>query len=119
MVSASERELRDAVAGLPGSVSAAMTFALRSGWFTIRPGGYQSDAGVCPFTAAAKVAGVWRDGHAADGGPDWGDEATPNPRCFEFAVCFDVYSMEAGVERAVQVVGDELGIGQIHRPLVA
>ena len=56
--------------------------------------------GVCPFVAAAKITGVWRDGHAADGGPDWGDETTPNPRCFEFAVCFDVCSMEAGAERA-------------------
>ena len=119
MVSDSERELREAVAGLPGSVSTAMTFALRSGWFTVRPCGYESDAGVCPFAAAAPVAGVWRDGHAAAGGPDWGDETTPNPRCFEFAVCFDVYSMEAGVDRAVQVVRGELGIGQIHRRLVA
>ncbi len=118
-MSDSERELRTAVADLPAPVGQAMSVALRSGWFTIRAGVYDSDAGVCPLVAAGKVVGVWRDNHLADGGPDWGDENQPSPQCFEFAVCFDVYCMEAGVDRAVDVVRGALGISRSDSRLVA
>jgi hypothetical protein len=82
---------------------------LRSGWYTIEPNKYESATGVCPVVAAAKIAGVWRDGHTADGGPDWGDETHPNAEGFEFAVSFDVYADEVGTPAAVEMVLEELG----------
>ena len=99
-----ERELRIAVASLPPSVRRAMSVALASGWYSIEPGHYESATGVCPLVAAAKIAGFWRDGHSADGGPEWGTETEPSPPCFEFAVCFYMYAEVAGATRAVEVV---------------
>jgi len=81
-----------------------MRRAVASGWFHIEPGVYESNTGVCPLVAAAKMAGVWRDGHAADGGPDWGSDTEPSVPCFVFAVSFDLYSEEAGIDRALEVV---------------
>ncbi len=103
-----ERELRIAVASLPPSVRRAMSVALASGWYSIEPGGYESATGVCPIVAAAKIAGFWRDGHSADGGPEWGTETEPSPPCFEFAVCFDMYSEVAGTNTALDLVLEEL-----------
>lgn len=81
-----------------------MRRALASGWYHIEPESYESQIGVCPLVAAALIAGVWRDGHAADGGPDWGSETEPSALCFVFAVSFDLFAEEAGTDRAIEVV---------------
>jgi len=112
-----EFDLRQAVTFLPEPVRRAMLLGLRSGWYVIKAEGYESPTGMCPLVAAAKIAGVWRDGHAADGGVDWGDETRPNKRCFEFAVAFDLYAGEVGTAVAVDVVLAELG--SEHRALAA
>lgn len=103
-----EINLRNSVTWLPEPVRRAMRLALSSGWYTIEPNDYESGTGVCPYVAAAKCAGVWRDGHAGDGGPDWGTETEPNGQCFGFAVSFDLYADEAGTESAVELVLEEL-----------
>jgi len=103
-MSGHELNLLEAVCWLPGPVRRAMRRALASGWYHIEPGFYESETGVCPFVAAAKMAGVWRDGHAADGGTDWGSQTEPGAPCFVFAVSFDLYAEEAGTDRALEVV---------------
>ena len=109
----SEYHLRSSVAWLPRPVRRAMLLALNSGWYTIEPNEYESATGVCPFVAAAKMAGVWRNGHAADGGLDWGSEAAPSNPCFIFAVSFDVYAEEAGTDRAIEVVFEGLATERV------
>lgn len=84
-----------------------MWLALRSGWYRIEPGRWESATGVCPLVAAAKICGVWRNGHAADGGALWGDEEQPAPASFEFAVAFDLYAEEAGTDAAIELLLEE------------
>ncbi len=90
-----------------------MWLALRSGWYRIEPGSWESATAVCPYTAAAKIAGVWRDGHAADGGPSWGDEKEPTAVGMEFAVSFDCYATVAGTDAAIELVLDALTTGSL------
>lgn len=92
---------------LPEPVRQAMWLALRSGWYRVRPGSWENEEGVCPFTAAAMVAGVWHDGHVANCGPEWGTEEEPTEAVFEFAVSFDLCAEEIGADRAVQLVLEE------------
>jgi len=102
------QDLRTATALLPDPVRRAMRLALRSGWYRIEPGSWESATAVCPLAAAAKVAGVWRDGHAADGGALWGDEHEPAITGFAFAVAFDLYAEEAGTDAAIELLLEEL-----------
>lgn len=81
-----------------------MRLALRSGWYRIEPGSWETATAMCPLAAAARTAGVWRDGHCADGGPEWGTEDEPALEAWEFAVSFDVYAAEAGTDAAVELV---------------
>ena len=94
-----------------------MSVALRSGWYRIEPCLWESDTGVCPFVAAAKISGFWRDGHAADGGPLWGDEESPTTAVFEFAISFDLYAKVAGTGAAVQLVLEELTLRSLPEGL--
>lgn len=88
-----------------------MRVALRSGWFQIDTGSWQDGPGgaVCPITAAAMTVGVWRDGHCADGGPEWGSQEQPSEAVMEFAVCFDLAAEQLGLVRAVTTVRSALG----------
>jgi hypothetical protein len=88
-----------------------MRVALRSGGFHIGIGRWQDGPGeaVCPITAAAITIGVWRNGHCADGGPDWGTQDQPSETVMEFAVCFDLAADELGLDRAVTTVRSALG----------
>lgn len=97
------QELTIATRNLPGEVARAMRRALQSGRYRIGAGSWEGGPGqaVCPIVAAGMVAGVWREGHCADGGPAWGTEEHPNEAVMEFAVCWDLHSQEAGTEQAV------------------
>ncbi len=89
-----------------------MELALRSGWFELRAGRWESPSGVCPIVAAAKVAGIWRDGHCAAGGPDWGDEDAPSEPMMTFAVCFDLHAEDVGLVAAIQTLREALRADQ-------
>ena len=95
---------------LPPPVRRAMRFAVRSGWFEIEAGVWESETAVCPIVAAGKVAGYWRGRHLADGGPEWGDQERPSPALMAFAVSFDVCAEEIGTAAAIGVVSEALGL---------
>jgi len=96
---------------LPRPIRQAMLIALRSHWYSIEPDAWESATGVCPVVAAGKLAGVWRDGHLADGGPIWGSEESPSDEVFDFAVSFDLHADEVGTEAAVDLVERTLSDG--------
>jgi hypothetical protein len=88
-----------------------MRRALRRGGYGIGAGNWDQGPGgtVCPIRAAAMIAGVWRDGHCADGGPEWGTENEPSETVMEFAVCFDLAAEQFGLGEAVSAVRIALG----------
>jgi hypothetical protein len=104
-------ELVEAVNGLPSAISRPLEIALRGGRFQMSAGSWEGGPGgaVCPIVAAAMTAGVWRDGHCAAGGPEWGSEERPSDAVMEFAVCFDLCVEEDGIEAAVAFTRTALG----------
>lgn len=106
-----ERELRHAIRRLPPEVAVWMSRALRSGWFSLTAGTYESGgpgASVCPITAAAKMAGAWADGSIAEGHEAWGTPDEPSSEVEDFAAYFDLLADDAGLHRAIKIVRAEL-----------
>ena len=84
-----------------------MSRALRSGWFSLTAGTYESGgpgASVCPITAAAKMAGAWADGAIAERHEAWGTPGGPSPEVEDFAAYFDLCVEEASLDRAIGIV---------------
>ena len=113
-----EQELRHAIRGLPPEVAMWMSRALRSGWFSLTAGTYESGGpggAVCPITAAAKMAGAWADGAIAEGYEAWGNPDGPSPEVEEFAAYFDLFADDADVDQAIGIVAEML----VKRPVLA
>lgn len=104
------RELRRATSVLPRDVRRWMGRAIGSGWFRIAAGDYDGGPGasVCPFVAAAMMAGVWSDGGVLPGNPDWGVPDGPTPEIEDFAAYFDLCADMAGVAGAIATVAAAL-----------
>lgn len=105
------QELRRATAVLPSGVRRWMARAFDSTWFQIEPGAY--DAGhrgghVCPFVAAAMLAGVWSRGEVLPGNPDWGSPDGPTAEIEDFAAYFDLCSEQIGTLAATDVIRDAI-----------
>lgn len=118
-MSLAAHDLRVATSLLPDPIRRAMWLALRSGWYRIEAGFWETDDGLCPLAAAARVAGVWRNGVFAGHGPEWGDEHEPSVEAWDFAISFDVCAWELGTAAAVELVLSELEARMCPAPFAA
>ncbi|MCB0857455.1 MAG: hypothetical protein KDB57_04965 [Solirubrobacterales bacterium] len=105
-----EIHLIDATRNLPPRPKVWIYRALRSGWFDIEAGVYDSrpNGGVCPVAAGAILAGIWADGRLMEGFPDWGTDLAPNEEVEDFAAYFDLCADELGTEAALRLVQEQL-----------
>jgi hypothetical protein len=106
--------LQGATLALPPVVRRWIGRAIDSGWHRIEPGAYD-DGGpggsVCPFVAAAMMAGVWSDGRVVAGHPGWGGPSGPTPEIEDFAAYFDLCAKQVGTVAATAVIRDAVRAG--------
>lgn len=104
-----EGELRAATRALPSDLRAWMRMAVLERAAALCFGEYEdSDGGVCPVVAAAKLAGAWEGGRIVDGFETWGGPDGPTERVEDFVAYFDLVSDGKGVEHALGVVRSEI-----------
>jgi hypothetical protein len=97
-------ELVAATAALPAEVRGAFSLALDCGEFTIGAGSWETELAVCPMTAAAITAGVWRADGIIAGAEEWGTPDGPSDSVEEFAAWFDICAEEHGLPEALAEV---------------
>jgi hypothetical protein len=87
-----------ATESLPHSVAGPMERALAGGTYRIRSGRYEHDGAVCPLGTADAFAASRGQVSVGEG------EAGYGGHLLRFAVAFDLYAEEAGLDAAVELV---------------